>query len=242
MEAAKPVDEVLPSYRGRLRAALEWPGLNPVPFPVSRGLDLAVQWFAPARVAVEQTTLLHHSESELLDYAVRHRGDSELHLRSMDDLWLSSCPVPSGHDPLLVVTRNGHHRRLVFETIGYPRVRGLVRGCLPDTWQVRREDARWVRLFLRLGIAELRRSHDPGAFTLIDPTGCVGWVLPPGETPTAHVVGEVVERMARLESVIGAVQDSRVAVLRDPDALRRQLAALGLCTRITLMFSRRTRA
>ena len=37
----------------------------------------------------------HHSESELVEYALKHRNNSQLHINSMSDLWLNEYPAPN---------------------------------------------------------------------------------------------------------------------------------------------------
>lgn len=211
--------DVLEEYTSRWREALDWPGLNPVAFPGFRGQGGQTPgWFDPARVLVERTTTLHHTDQEVLDFAIRNRGNHAIHLQSMQDLWLDEYPVPAGCEPLFKISNNGHHRRLVFHIVGYSLVAGNIQRCGPGIWTVSREQARWLRLFEVAGLADVE-SDGPSYFRISDATSVTGWVLPPASTTLTDVPRVVVERLAMLESAVGTIADSRVNTIRTEEAV-----------------------
>lgn len=218
-EAARPESEVRDQYRERLTEALSWEGLNPCPKPITRGCEEVGAWIDPSSVLVERTTLYHHSEEELLDFAVEHRGNADLHLNSMSDLWVMKYPSPVGKEPLHMISHNGHHRRLVMRITGHERVGAMVKGSAPGRWVVQLHNTRWMFVFERLGLATLEDSGERGYPTLIDPLQIVGWVLPPGDTPSSEVAASIARNMSYLEQAVGHIDDPRVAVLRDEIAL-----------------------
>ncbi|MBN6778872.1 hypothetical protein JRG19_10055 [Pseudoclavibacter alba] len=175
-------------------------------------------WIDPSQVLFEcDFSPYHHSPEEILDYCVQTRGDAELHLKSMpfslyNSLSVQELPTPPGMPPLYTIAMNGNHRRVVFETLGLPKVRALVDPCEPEWWQARTNACReWVNVFHRVGLIPDIRERDDGSVTFADPSGLLGWVMPstfPASTNVIRSANEIVCRLQSFESLVSRKFDA----------------------------------
>lgn len=238
-EAARPEHEVRPEYAQRLTAALDrWvhvPVGHPVRVPDSS--DREFSWIDPRHVVVVATFHpYNHTRKEILEYAIRERGNASQHLRDMrlgGGFWVEELPSP-GPDPIYRVTNNGNHRRLVFEMLGLPFVHARVAPCLPDQWSM--IDDQWsgsanagmIDVFTHLNLVTVTvdeyAGDDPRAWRITDPTRCMGWVWPSRKDDPMLAAWETTQRLRHLEHITGPVTDPRVDVLRDPHRLARIIA------------------
>lgn len=228
-------------YGQRLTAPFDRWVHEPLPFPLEdksrRGPGPegdTTAWIDPRDVVVRATFHpYHHTPAEILTYTVENRGDPELHLRSMGDLWVETYPTPGTRAPLLMVTTNGNHRRLVYAAMGIPAVRAHLSHNATDRWCVLQSawgdgpNMRMLEVFTRLGLVrdvveECDEVGDRIEFT--DPTRCVGWAWPASQGTPYMVATEVTNRMRALESIVGPVADPRAAVLRDHRGLTEVIA------------------
>lgn len=68
-----------------------------------------------------------YSESEIVEYSLLKRNDSENHINSMCDLYLDEYPAPNLQGRVFMVSRNGNNRRLVFVCLGLEKIRANIR-------------------------------------------------------------------------------------------------------------------
>lgn len=237
-ETARPEHEVRAEYAHRFAAALDRWAYEPVGHPVSvpGSRDDAFAWIDPRHVVVDATfSPYHHTPEAMLEYAVTERGNASQHLRDMrlgDGFWVEELPSP-GPDPIYRVTINGNHRRLVFEMLGLPFVHARVAPCLPDRWTMlespwsQSANADMGDVFAHLGLATVTEEDawaGGTAWTVTDPTRCVGWVWPSRKDDPTLAAWETSQRLRTLEGVVGPIRDPRVDVLRDPRRLARIIA------------------
>lgn len=152
----------------------------------------------------------HHTRAEMADFAARTATDSARHLKDAAGLILDTRPLPevavrSASDPSVGarfahhVSVNGNHRAVIFRTLDLPVVPAEITVCSGMRWTM--PHCAWL-------IAELDRHGlvkyiDAGPTFDADPL--VGWVC---SIPDRGKPGQVVARLARLESLIGATVKS----------------------------------
>ena len=129
----------------------------------------------------------HHSESELVEYALKHRNNIQLHINSMSDLWLNEYPAPNESGRVFMVSNNGNHRRLVFKCLDLKFIEANIqylnkkRGSWryyfhrPNSFMIML--LKWLIFNKRIEVEYL----DSRTYLITDSSNLIPWILPNSE-------------------------------------------------------------
>ncbi len=124
------------------------------------------EWIQSSEIRLEKDfTFYHHTKEEVVEFAVKNRGDHNLLMETMDNLYLDEYPAPSASGKAYMVSANGQHRRLVYSCIGLPKVLAEVQKTSGNKWRFywKRQDKNAFKLLKWLkyrGIVECIEQVD----------------------------------------------------------------------------------
>ena len=212
LEASRSEADVRREYQQRLESELENAVIPPYCFPqVEGGRKHEWEWLAPDSFVLKQGfSFYHHSKDDLLEFSITRRGDAELHLSAMGNLYLDELPSPAGEESIYIVTSNGNHRRLVFACIGIPAIRARVQKAPTKRWGYYWQDrnhaaAKIICWFRQLGlIDEVLFDDDPETVFIEGRSNLAGWLLPSAkQRSVSSLLSEIQERADALDRRFG---------------------------------------
>lgn len=152
----------------------------------------------------------HHSESELLEYALKHRNNSQLHINSMSDLWLNEYPAPNESGRVFMVSNNGNHRRLVFKCLDLKFIEANIkylnkkRGSWryyfhrPNSFMIML--LKWLIFNKRIEVEYL----DSRTYLITDSSNLIPWILPNSEIfKASDIRKDMLNRLNLVEKSFG---------------------------------------
>lgn len=152
----------------------------------------------------------HHSESELVEYALKHRNNIQLHINSMSDLWLDEYPAPNESGRAFMVSTNGNHRRLVFKCLGLKFIEANIqylnkkRGSWryyfyrPNSFMIKLLN--WMIFNKRIEVEYL----DSRTYLITDSSNLIPWILPNSEIfKASDIRKDMLKRLNLVEKSFG---------------------------------------
>ena len=148
----------------------------------------------------------HHSESELVEYALKHRNNIQLHIKSMSDLWLDEYPAPNESGRIFMVSTNGRHRSLVFKCLGLKFIEANIkkRGSWryyfhrPNSFMIKLLN--WMIFNKRIEVEYL----DSRTYLITDSSNLIPWILPNSEIIKASDIRkDMLKRLNLVEKSFG---------------------------------------
>lgn len=141
----------------------------------------------------------HHSQQEIVNYAVENRGNYNQLIDDMNGLYLDEFPAPTATGKAYMVSDNGNHRRLVYSCIGLPKVSAKVQKISGNKWifcwRGKNLNAKKILKWLKYkGIIERIEQYPNDDFTLVisDASHISGWIIP---DPALHDLNKMIHDM-----------------------------------------------
>lgn len=129
-------------------------------------------------------TFERYSESELVEYALKNRNNSQLHINSMSNLWLDEYPAPNESGRIFMVSTNGRHRSLVFKCLGLQYIEANIqylnkkkntwRYCFDKPNSFMEKLLNWMIFNKRIE----KEDWDHKDFLFTDSSNLIPWILP----------------------------------------------------------------
>lgn len=161
------------------------------------------EWVQSSDIRLECSfDFYHHTKEEIIEYAVKNKGNYNLLMETMNDLYLDEYPAPSASGKAYMVSANGQHRRLVYSCIGLPKVLAQVQKISGNKWMFywKRQERNALKLLKWLkykGIIECIERVDRDALIISDAGNISGWIIP---NPDLHSLWQMISDMkARAE-------------------------------------------
>lgn len=150
------------------------------------------------------------SESELVEDALKHRNNSQLHINSMSDLWLDEYPAPNESGRIFMVSTNGRHRSLVFKCLGLKFIEANIqylnkkRGSWryyfyrPNSFMIKLLN--WMIFNKRIEVEYL----DSQTYLITDSSNLIPWILPNSEIfKPSDIRKDILKRLNLVEKSFG---------------------------------------
>ena len=138
----------------------------------------------------------HYSKEEIVELAVKKRGDYNSLMKEMNGLSLDEYPAPSASGKAYMVSSGGNHRRLVYSCIGLPKVSAEVQKISGNKWlfywKGRNLNAIKLLKWLKYkGIVERieQYPHDYSTLVISDKNHISGWIIP---DPALHDLNKMI--------------------------------------------------
>lgn len=150
-------------------------------------------------------TFERYSESELVEFALKNRNNSQLHINSMSDLWLDEYPAPNESSRIFMVSINGRHRRLVFKCLGLKFIEANVQYLnkkkgswiyhfnKPNSFMLKLLN--WMIFYKRIEVECLNYED----LLITDSSNLIPWILPNSQIFKASAIRK--DMLKRLNSV-----------------------------------------
>lgn len=152
-----------------------------------------------------------YSESEIVEYSLLKRNDSENHINSMCDLYLDEYPAPNLQGRVFMVSRNGNNRRLVFVCLGLEKIRANIRYVNDNTSES------WIYYFHISNIPMEKvinwllskkniefKCLDKKAILIKDSTNLIPWILPNSQICSyKKIYSDILRRLKFVERAFG---------------------------------------
>lgn len=222
-EALRTEEEAYEEYEKRLNniesKAIKSPHCTPY---VKEGRKTEVEWIDNADVRLVQGfDFYHHKHEDILEYAVKHRGDYEEIFLSMKELYVDEFPAPNINGKAFMVSANGQHRRLVFGAIGLPRIKANVQKCSGTFWRYAfgNYNINVIKILIWLqeqGILEredIRISEDD-TLLVRDKRNIIPWILPDPRKGTIYkLLLDMRERLCLLKTAFPEIENNYLEIL-----------------------------
>lgn len=155
-------------------------------------------------------TFKSNSESELVENALRHRNNIQLHINSMSDLWLDEYPAPNESGRIFMVSTNGRHRSLVFKCLGLKYIEANIQYLnkkkniwrywfdKPNSFMMKLLN--WMVFNKRIEIKRL----DSKTYLITDSSNLIPWILPDSVIFKPSVIRkDILKRLNLVEKSFG---------------------------------------
>lgn len=164
----------------------------------------------------------HHTKEEIIEFAVKKRGDHTFLMESMNGLYLDEYPAPNNSGKAYMVSDNGQHRRLVYSCIGLPKVLAQVQKTSGNKWRFywKRQDKNAFKLLKWLkykGIVEYIELVDYDTLVISDASNISGWIIPDPELNSLYrMINDMKERGKYLKSSFNGLSDKVSLLYKHP--------------------------
>ncbi|MDE6626679.1 MAG: hypothetical protein K2K56_09990 [Lachnospiraceae bacterium] len=182
----------------------------------------------------------HHKKDEIVDFAIENRGNYNLLIDDMNDLYLDEFPAPSASGKAYMVSVNGNHRRLVFSCIGLPIVSAEVQKTVGNKWRFfwrgQNLNAKKLLKWLKYkGIVERIEQYPDDMFTLVisDASNISGWIIPdPNLHDLKKMICDMQDRANILKNAFSGLDDKVSSLLKSPILLYLSIQYTYYCRNI----------
>lgn len=164
----------------------------------------------------------HHTKEEIVEFAVKNRGNYNLLMESMNDLYLDEYPAPSASGKAYMVSVNGQHRRLVYSCIGLPKVLAQVQKTSGNKWRFywKNQDKNAFKLLKWLkykGIVECIEKVDHDTLVISDANNISGWIIPnPDPNSLYQMINDMQERAKYLKCSFNGLSNKVSLLFKHP--------------------------
>ncbi|MGT2715887.1 hypothetical protein [Streptococcus respiraculi] len=163
----------------------------------------------------------HHSEDEIVKFALENRENIKLHIDSMSDLYLDEYPAPNLLRRVFMVSTNGQHRRLVFECLGLERIRARIQFIKDKqrSWKYyfRKQNIPMnmvIEWLVSKGRIEKIEPLDSKTILIKDSSQLIPWILPDSEISSfSKIRKDILKRLQLIEKSFGS-QDFAYGFIR----------------------------
>lgn len=155
-------------------------------------------------------TFKRYSESKLVEYALKHRNNIQLHINSMSNLWLNEYPAPNESGRIFMVSTNGRHRSLVFKCLGLKFIEANIqylnkkRGSWrywfdePNSFMIKLLN--WMVFNKRIEVEYL----DSKNYLITDSSNLIPWILPNSKIfKPSDIRKDILKRLNLVEKSFG---------------------------------------
>lgn len=168
----------------------------------------------------------HHSEDDIVKFALENRENGKLFIESMSELYLDEYPAPNVSGRIFMVSTNGQHRRLVFVCLGLKTIEARIQF-------VERKNRNWryyfhqknlpmemvIEWLISKGRIEKIERLDRSTFLIEDNTQLIPWILPNSEISSfSEIRKDMLERLNFVEKSFGP-QDFKYGFIRKSGVL-----------------------
>lgn len=189
-------------YRQRLNDEISRAIISPYCIPSAGIRKHEREWINGDRISLEQGfSFYHHSPDALLEFAVQYRGDADLHISDMDNLYLDEFPGIVASQPIYMVSTNGQHRRLVYACIGLPAIRACIQKAPTNQWKYywshqNHEAEKILIWFHYLGLIDDMSCQDRETIVFEGKGNLAGWLLPDARLGSVGAMLKEVQKRA----------------------------------------------
>lgn len=155
-------------------------------------------------------TFKRYSKSELVEYALKHRNNSQLHINDMSDLWLDEYPAPNESGRIFMVSDNGRHRNLVFKCLGLKYIEANIQylNKKKGSWRYWFDKPNSFMIMLLKWLIFNKRIEveylDSQTYLITDSSNLIPWILPNSEIFKASAIRkDILKRLNSVEKSFG---------------------------------------
>lgn len=180
------------------------------------------EWVLSSEIKLEVGfDFYHHTKEEIVEFATKNRGNYNLLLETMNDLFLEEYPAPSASGKAYMVSVNGQHRRLVYSCIGFPKVLAEVQKTSGNKWEFYwKKDKNAFKLLKWLkykGIVERIEKVNKNNFVISDANNISGWIIPnPNLNSLYRMIIDMQERAKYLKSSFNGLSNKVSLLFKHP--------------------------
>lgn len=182
IEASRQADDSLKKeYKNRLIAYIKNSLLEPYIHYEDESSDVYDHYVAVSSndLYMNHTfTFHHHCPQDVLEYAIRRRGDAAWLVETMKDLRVDEYPFPFDQNDrrVYMVGQNGNHRSALYKAIGLPDIMlnrvSKIKSFNIDGYYIQQYNINLINLFKKVGLLQM----DNGKYK--DRFGYLIWILP----------------------------------------------------------------
>lgn len=168
----------------------------------------------------------HHSEDDIVKFAIENRENGKLHIDSMSKLYLDEYPAPNVSGRIFMVSTNGQHRRLVFVCLGLKKIEAKIQfvKCKSRNWKYyfykkNRPMEKVIEWLISKGRIEKIECLDGRTVLIEDNTQLIPWILPNSTISRfSKIRKDMLERLQFVEKSFGS-QDFKYGFIRKSGVL-----------------------
>lgn len=217
-------NDALLDYQRTIEAELDKSVREPFCKPFSEQPRQQIcEWVQSSEIRLESGfDFHHHTKDETVEYAVEKRGDYNLLMEDMNDLWLDEYPAPSDSGKAYMVSVNGNHRRLVYSCIGLPKVFAHVQKTSGNQWRFfwRGQNANALKLLKWLkykGIVECIERVNRDTLVISDASNISGWIIPDPDLKSLKLmIKDMQDRAEYLNRSFNGISKKVSLLLKNP--------------------------
>ena len=208
------VKEYLRKFNKIIQTAVRIPYCTPY---CENGRKNVLEWINMSDFRMDyKFDFYHHSKAEVLKFSIENRGDYDMHLLSMRNLYFDEYPKPVGKGSTYLVSSNGNHRSIVFGCIGLPYVQAYVQKRCDNKWYFYCRDnilnsykiIVWLKEF---GLIDEIEFYKDSAFLISGKNNIAGWILPdPNLGSIENMLTDMQDRFQRIIESFEEVRESNI--------------------------------
>lgn len=193
-------------YTDRLNTAINLAVYKPYCIPyVEGGRSKKKEWININSFRLEYGfTFYHHSKSDLLEYAIKNRGNPDVHLYAMrdtDQVNVDEFPAPGKTGKVYMISSNGNHRTLVFYSMGLKYIEANVQKIIDNKWRYYWKNqspaaATVLTWFKKKGLINNITYIDKDTIIFDGKCNIAGWIMPSSESGSLfRMIREIKKRL-----------------------------------------------
>lgn len=222
LESERSLSEVESSYQLRLDQAVSTWIMEPYCIPHVEENQESVEMIVDTKdfYLEKDFGFYHHTSDEILKYAVENRANWRLHMDHMEQLYAIEYPAPNDSGKAYMVSTNGQHRRLVYHSIGFPRVKATVQKSTGNKWRYdwrgRNPAAEKILIWFReLGLIDRLSDFDKKPILIESEDHLAAWILPnPSGGSLTKMLKEINHRLTLIEKAFGPLHHESLPMIR----------------------------
>lgn len=165
-----------------------------------------------------------HTPLEVLNYAIRRRGDADWLIQEMEDLRVRECPFPFSEDDrrVYMVGQNGNHRSALYKAIGLPDIMlnrvSRIESFNIDIYFIQRYPINLINFLIQEGLLQ----EDNGKYK--DIFGYLIWILPDHRISYENQIIELCARARWVNKILNPSIPARYRFLESEHQVIKKLS------------------